>query len=130
MERELQILTDAIPSAGELNFKVCSTEIGAVASFLGVVRATEGDSKIDALDYEVFESMAQRQFELIFDKIAEKWPQVVSVKVIHRVGRVPVKEASLWVEIQSPHRAEAFASMQFLIDTMKETVPIWKTTPG
>ena len=130
MERELQILTDAIPSVGELNSAICSDEIGAVASFLGVVRATEGNSKIDALDYEVFESMAQRQFELIFDQIEKKWPQIASVKVIHRVGRVPVREASLWVEIQSPHRAEAFASMQFLIDTMKETVPIWKATPA
>jgi molybdopterin synthase catalytic subunit len=130
MERELQILTDAIPSLGELNSAIYSDEIGAVASFLGVVRATEGDSKIDALDYEVFESMAQRQFELIFDQIEKKWPQIASVKVIHRVGRVPVREASLWVEIQSPHRAEAFASMQFLIDTMKETVPIWKATPA
>ncbi len=130
MERELQILTDAIPSLGELNSTIYSDEIGAVASFLGVVRATEGDSKIEALDYEVFESMAQRQFELIYDQIEKKWPQIASVKVIHRVGRVPVREASLWVEIQSPHRAEAFASMQFLIDTMKETVPIWKATPA
>ena len=46
MERELQILTDAIPSVGELNSSIYSDEIGAVASFLGVVRATEGDSKL------------------------------------------------------------------------------------
>lgn len=126
MKRELLITHDPIPALSQLDTPVLSDNIGAVARFSGVVRAQEGDSTIEALDYEVYEAMAVRQFEIIFDQIEEKWPSVALVNVIHRVGRVPVKEPSLWIEIQSPHRAEAFDSLQFLIDTMKQTVPIWK----
>lgn len=126
MKRELLITRDPIPPLSQLDTPVLSDNIGAVARFAGVVRAQEGDSTIEALDYEVYEAMAVRQFEIIFDQMEEKWPAVAFARVIHRVGRVPVKEPSLWIEIQSPHRAEAFESLQYLIDTMKQTVPIWK----
>ena len=69
--------------------------------------------------------MAERQFHLLFDQLEKGWP-VESVKLIHRVGVVPVNEASLWVEIIAPHRGEAFAACQWLIDEMKRVVPIWK----
>jgi len=69
--------------------------------------------------------MAHHQFELIFADIGKQWP-VESIHLIHRVGEVPVNEASLWVEVIAPHRAEAFAACQFLIDEMKKKVPIWK----
>ncbi len=128
LKRETVITREPIPGLAELDTPVISDGIGAVARFSGVVRAKEGESQIEALDYEVYEAMAYRQFDLIVDQIAEKWPTVALVKVIHRVGRVPVKEPSLWVEVQAPHRLEAFEAMQFLIDTMKQTVPIWKAS--
>ena len=69
--------------------------------------------------------MARHQFGLIFAAIDKRWP-VESVRLIHRVGIVSVNEPSLWVEVIAPHRAEAFAACQFLINEMKEKVPIWK----
>jgi molybdopterin synthase catalytic subunit len=70
--------------------------------------------------------MARRQFELLFAELAKRWPDAKSVRLVHRLGRVPVSEASLWVEVTAPHRAEAFAACQWLIDEMKRVVPIWK----
>ena len=65
------------------------------------------------------------QFDLIFDTVEKSWP-VESVRLVHRLGVVPVNEPSLWVEVTAPHRAEAFAACQFVIDEMKQKVPIWK----
>ena len=69
--------------------------------------------------------MARRQFEFLFDALGQRWP-VEAVRVVHRIGTVPVNEPSLWVEVIAPHRAEAFDACQFLIDEMKQKVPIWK----
>ena len=102
-----------------------SDGMGAVVTFRGVVRGTEDGESIRAIDYEANEEMARHQFELIFADIEKQWP-VESIRLIHRVGEVAVNEASLRVEIIAPHRAEAFAACQFLIDEMKEKVPIWK----
>ena len=102
-----------------------SAGMGAVVAFHGVVRGTEDGESIRAIDYEANEEMARHQFELIFADIEKQWP-VKSIHLIHRVGEVAVNEASLWVEVIAPHRAEAFAACQFLIDEMKEKVPIWK----
>ena len=62
---------------------------------------------------------------LLFDEIEKRWP-IESIRVVHRLGLVPVNEPSLWVEVIAPHRGEAFAACQWLIDQMKQVVPIWK----
>ena len=99
--------------------------MGAVVVFHGVVRGTEDGKSIRAIVYEANEEMARHQFELIFDAIEKQWP-AESLRLVHRVGEVAVNEASLRVEVIAPHRAEAFAACQFLIDEMKQKVPIWK----
>ena len=98
---------------------------GAVVYFTGVVRGTEKGAAIEAIEYEAFEKMAERQFGLLFDEMEKRWP-VESVRLVHRVGVIKVSEASLWVEVVAAHRAEAFAACQWLIDEMKRVVPIWK----
>ena len=99
--------------------------MGAVVSFLGVVRGNEEGNAISAIDYEAFQRMAEHQFHLLFDELEKRWP-VESVRVVHRLGVVKVNEASLWVEVVAPHRGEAFAACRWLIDEMKRLVPIWK----
>ncbi len=99
--------------------------MGAVVCFLGVVRGVEEGAAISALEYETFQKMAERQFNLLFEEMEKRWP-VESVRLVHRVGVVKVSEPSLWVEVIAPHRGEAFAACQWLIDEMKRTVPIWK----
>ena len=99
--------------------------MGAVVYFTGVVRGLENGVEIASLEYESFQKMAEHQFNLLFDELENRWP-VQSIRVIHRLGVVNVNEASLWVEVVAPHRGEAFAACQWLIDRMKEVVPIWK----
>ena len=102
-----------------------SEGMGAVVTFSGVVRGMEEGRSIAAIDYEAFPKMAEHQFSLIFDEIEKRWP-IESVRVIHRVGLVEVNKPSLWVEVIAPHRGEAFAACQYLIEEMKRVVPIWK----
>ena len=125
MKTELTISTEPIDEAALAKQRAMDDGMGAVVCFLGVVRGSEGDDAITAIDYEAFEPMARRQFELLFDELGQRWP-VESVRLVHRIGVVPVNEPSLWVEVIAPHRAEAFDACQFLIDEMKQKVPIWK----
>ena len=121
MKRELTLSHDPITESTPL----MSDGMGAVVTFHGVVRGTEDGEAITAIVYEANEEMALHQFGLIFDALEKRW-QVEKVRLVHRLGVVPVNEPSLRVEVIAPHRAEAFAACQFLIDEMKEKVPIWK----
>ena len=121
MKRELILTHDPITESA----RQMSDGMGAVVTFHGVVRGTEDGEAITAIDYEANEEMARHQFRLIFDALEERWP-VESVRLVHRLGIVSVNEASLWVEIIAPHRAGAFEACQYLIDEMKDKVPIWK----
>ena len=125
MKRELTITGEAIDEAALVARRVMSAGMGAAVCFAGVVRGSEEGVAIRAIEYEAFESMARHQFEIIFAAMEKRWP-VESVRLVHRVGRVQVNEPSLWVEVIAPHRGEAFAACQFLIDEMKRVVPIWK----
>jgi molybdopterin synthase catalytic subunit len=125
MHRSLTLTTAPIDEAALAAQRRMSAGMGAAVYFSGVVRGTEGEAAITAIDYEANEKMARHQFDLLFDQIAQRWP-IESIRVVHRLGVVKVNESSLWVEIVAPHRGEAFAACQFLIDEMKRVVPIWK----
>jgi len=125
MKTELTISINAIDEDALAKRREMGDGMGALVCFSGVVRGREGDVSITAIEYEAHEEMARHQFGLIFDAIEQRWP-VDSMRVVHRLGLVPVNEPSLWVEVTAPHRAEAFAACQFLIEEMKQKVPIWK----
>lgn len=125
MKRELTISSAPIDETALVAGRALSGGMGAAVYFAGVVRGSEEGAAIRAIDYEAFEKMARHQFELIFREVEKRWP-IESVRLVHRTGVVRVGEASLWVEVVAPHRGEAFAACQFLIDEMKRTVPIWK----
>lgn len=125
MKRELTITGKPIDEAGLVRQRTMTQGMGAAVYFAGVVRGSEEQEPIVGLDYEAFEPMARHQFELIFQEVEKRWP-IESVRLVHRLGVVSVNEVSLWVEVVAPHRGEAFAAGQFLIDEMKRLVPIWK----
>lgn len=125
MKRQLTITTEPINEAALISQRQISAGMGAVVNFLGVVRGSEDGKTISAIEYEAFEKMVTHQFNLLFDEMAKRWP-IESVRLVHRIGVVPANEPSLWVEIVAPHRGEAFAACQWLIDEMKRVVPIWK----
>lgn len=125
MKRYLSITRDPLDEAGLVADRTLSSGMGAAVYFSGVVRGQEGADAIVALDYSCFVPMAEHQFQRLFDRLAQRG-SVESVRLVHRIGRVPVGESSLWIEVVSAHRAEAFAACQWVIDEMKQVVPIWK----
>src|SRR4051812_3831488 len=125
MKRWLLITSDPIDEPVLISTRTMSRGMGAAIYFSGVVRGNENGAEISAINYEAFQKMVEHQFHLLFDEMEKRWP-IESVRLIHRVGVVKVNEASLWVEIIAPHRGEAFAACQWLIDEMKRLVPIWK----
>ncbi len=127
MHREVILTRDPIDEGALVSSRRRSVTAGAVITFLGVVRDLESGARIQGLDYTAHEVMARHQFGLLMDSLATRWP-VESVRLVHRLGPVLAGEASLWVEVVAPHRGEAFAACQWLIDEMKRVVPIWKRT--
>lgn len=125
MKRQLTLTNARIDEPALIAQRQISSGMGAAVYFAGVVRGSEEGQEIHAIEYEAFEKMATRQFELIFAEMEKRWP-VEAVRLVHRIGAVEVNETSLWVEVVAPHRGEAFAACQFLIDELKKVVPIWK----
>ncbi|MBI3877882.1 MAG: molybdenum cofactor biosynthesis protein MoaE [Verrucomicrobia bacterium] len=125
MKRELTITTEAIDEATLIAQRHMSAGMGAAVYFVGAVRGEEEGQSISAIDYSAFKPMAEHQFHRLFDEIERRWP-IESVRLVHRLGVVKAGEPSLWVEVVAPHRGEAFAVCQWLIDEMKRVVPIWK----
>jgi len=98
---------------------------GAVCFFVGVVRNENRGRAVLRLEYEAYEEMALPLMEEIAAETARRFP-VTDVRLVHRLGRLEIGEASVAVAVSSPHRAEAFAACRFAIDTLKAQVPIWK----
>lgn len=129
MLRSLTISPDQIDEPALVAARRMSGGMGAAMCFSGVVRGSEDEQPIAAIEYECFRPMAEHQFHQLFDEAEKRWP-LESIRLVHRIGVVKVNESSLWVEVIAPHRGEAFAACQWLIDEMKRVVPIWKRPIG
>ena len=101
-------------------------EVGACVEFHGIVREMEHGQALAGLDYDAYESMARRHLNRIFGELSAAHP-VEAVLFIHRLGWVPVGEASMFVRVFAAHRREALAFCGAAIDRMKQDVPIWKS---
>jgi molybdopterin synthase catalytic subunit len=100
---------------------------GAVVVFIGIVRDhAEGRDGVTALTYEAYETEAARVMTDIVGAARARHHDLGRVALLHRTGRLDLGEASVAVVVSSPHRAEAFDAARYCIDTLKETVPIWK----
>jgi len=102
-----------------------SPQDGAACLFVGVVRNEHEGRRVERLEYEAYEEMALPLMKEIAAEAKRRFP-VTEVRLVHRVGRLEIGEASVAVAVASPHRAEAFDACRFAIDTLKAKVPIWK----
>jgi len=89
------------------------------------VRDIEDGKTIRALDYTAYREMAEHQFRKLLAETHQKWP-LKRIRIIHCLGIVAVGEPSLLVRVEAAHRREAFAAAQYIIDELKQRVPIWK----
>ena len=100
-------------------------EIGAVVEFQGLVREMEGGDALEGLFYEAYEGMAEKVLRAHLEELGEIHG-CTAVEFIHRLGWVPVGEASLYIRVLSSHRAEGLRFLADSIDRLKQDVPIWK----
>lgn len=124
--KDLITLTYKKLSADEISALVISPCCGAVTLFMGTTRNNFEGRKVVQLEYEAYTPMAEEEIKKICTDIRLKWPSVKHIAVHHRLGLVPISEASVMVAISSPHRAESLEAVQYCINTLKATVPIWK----
>lgn len=102
-----------------------SGDAGALNVFIGTVRSKTSDKNVVRLDYEAYEPMAKKEIEKIVELATKKWG-IKNWAVSHRVGTLTVGELAVVVAISTAHRKESFEACQFIIDSLKQTVPIWK----
>ncbi len=95
---------------------------GGHVHFVGTIRR---EDSIQGIEYQTHLPMAQKQMEAVVEEAKQKWP-LKKVSVVHRVAWVPVGEAAVVIAVSSAHRKEAFEACEFIIDRIKEIVPIWK----
>ena len=120
----IQLTTEPIDTA-EILLRVGSPQAGAVVLFLGTTREVTAGRHTASLDYECYPEMAERKLAELEAEARRRWP-VIECMIVHRTGRVPPAEASVAIVVSTPHRRDAFAAGEWLIDTLKRDVPIWK----
>lgn len=102
-----------------------SPQAGAVLLFLGVTRQHTDDRETLELQYDAYEEMALKELNYLEQEARERW-NLADCQIVHRLGCVPLGEASVAIVTASAHRKAAFEAGEWLIDTLKERVPIWK----
>ncbi len=98
---------------------------GAVNVFIGTVRNNANGKNVVWLEYEIYETMAVAEIKKIIDTASHRWP-LLGWAVSHRIGTLKPGEVAVVVAVASPHRSDSFEACQYIIDTIKENVPIWK----
>ncbi|HAH43245.1 molybdenum cofactor biosynthesis protein MoaE [Gimesia sp.] len=118
-------ITDQPIDYAVLTEQVRSHECGAVVLFMGTVREMTAGKQTVALDYEAYPEMADQMLQQLIDETRDQW-DVHGIAIEHRVGHLTLGEISVAIAVSSAHRKEAFEAGRFLIDRLKEIVPIWK----
>jgi MoaE-MoaD fusion protein len=105
--------------------EVNDPEAGGIATFIGTTRVHSRGRTVHYLDYEAYEGMAEEMMAELGEELKRKH-ELCAVAIAHRVGRVDIGEPSVVIAVSAPHRAAALVACKEAIDTLKETVPLWK----
>jgi molybdopterin synthase catalytic subunit len=120
----IQLTREAIDSA-PLVERAQSPAAGAVLLFLGCTRQHTAGRETTELTYEAYNEMAEKELASLESQARERWG-LSECLIVHRLGTVPLGEASVAIVVASAHRRTAFEAGEWLIDTLKQRVPIWK----
>jgi molybdopterin synthase catalytic subunit len=121
----IALSTDPLPLQ-EVPGWVVRPDCGAVVTFMGTVRDhAEGRPGVTRVDYEAYEEHVVSRLQAIAAEARQRWG-LGRVALLHRTGSLQLTECSVVVAVSAPHRGEAFEAARFCIDTLKQTVPIWK----
>ena len=118
-------LVETTIDQGALREKVADPDVGAHGWFVGVTRRTTGQRVTSTLSYEAHPPMAVRELEKLAQTAMDRF-SLHRIVIVHRLGEVPIGEASVVVGCSSGHRPETFQALAWVMDTLKRDVPIWK----
>ena len=114
-----RIDTDAVLAA------VSDNAAGAAVLFVGTTREFTAGRQTSSLEYDCYPEMAEKKLAELLDDAGQRWP-LIQATIVHRLGRLELGEASVAVAVSTAHRREAFEAAQWIMDQLKEIVPIWK----
>jgi molybdopterin synthase catalytic subunit len=123
-------MTDILITGKPLDIPSCiewvmSPQSGGIDVFIGTVRTLTREKQVLRLEFEAYENMAISEMKKIADDVMQKWP-VHKILIHHRIGILQVGEIPVVIAVSAAHRAAAFDACRYTIDTLKQTVPIWK----
>ena len=121
---QIQLIEEPLVLSECVNF-VSSDGVGGIVNFVGTVRNQTKGKTVLRLDFEAYEPMAVSEMRKIAEKALEKF-DVQKIAIHHRIGVLKISEVPVIISVSSSHRNAAFEACQFAINTLKETVPIWK----
>lgn len=126
MNKNISILL----TANKLNLSTCNEFVqddtcGGIALFVGTVRNTTKNKEVKRLDFSAYEPMAVKEMYKIAELALEKYP-IKKIAIHHAIGNLQIGDVPVIISVSSAHRGAAFDACQYAIDTLKETVPIWK----
>ena len=113
------------PAAEADALRVGNPQIGAVVTFLGLMRDLNDGERVETMTLEHYPGMTEKALEAIVEEAASRW-QVDGIRVVHRVGELRPEEPIVVVAVASRHRGEAFRACEFVIDYLKTRAPFWK----
>jgi molybdopterin synthase catalytic subunit len=119
------LVSGAVLDVGAADAMLRNERAGGVCMFVGTTRRFTGQAETTELRYDAFSEMALEEMARLVTEARGKWP-VIGAVLHHRTGVVKPAEASVLVGVACPHRGDAFEAARFLIDTLKERVPVWK----
>ena len=117
-------------TSGKLNIQNCydfvqDASCGGIALFVGTVRNKTQDKSVTLLDFSTYQAMAIKEMKMIADKALKDF-DILKIAIHHAEGELKIGDIPVIIAVSSPHRKAAFAACEFAIDTLKETVPVWK----
>ncbi|XP_061174382.1 molybdopterin synthase catalytic subunit-like [Saccostrea echinata] len=118
-------ITEKKLDVNNISQMVTDPSCGAISIFVGITRDNFDGKKVLRLEYEAYKPMAEKKMKEICDAVRKKW-QIHKTAMIHRINVVPISEASIVIAVSSPHRKDSLQAVEYAIDTLKATVPIWK----
>lgn len=122
-------------SLDDVASRVLAPELGGVTVFAGTVRgvtrsAATGEQLTDYLEYEAYPEMAEASFASIAGEARDRWPDISTIAVLHRIGRLEIGDVSIAIAVAAAHRAATFDACHYIIDRIKQISPIWKKEVG
>ena len=119
------LLSDSPIRESDCLEKVADAGAGGTVLFTGTVRNKTREKEVVRLEFEAYRPMAVKEMQKIAEQICERWP-VLHVAIHHRTGVLDIGEIPVLIAVSAAHRKAAFEACEYAIDTLKETVPIWK----